>query len=641
MKVLRAWFIAYCWRLSCNYLNVADGASFVRLPVTSVNDGMNDGGDKENKVLYQSSHSNENVNGMMVKSSIMEELRDNTEYKSSVFDSIKRAGDIVKVIGQAGWPLFVSSVIEKKEWTFSQCEKSVSALESLGPTFVKFGQALSSRRDYIPLPMAQALEILCDDMSPCFDTDTAKDILTKELNHEKKELDSILSTLSPEPIAAASVGLVYTAYLSNGQKVAVKIQRPNIDEVVYQDTMLLQRVSQLLDTLPFIQTDLGKAVDEFMTRIWEELDYQKEVENAQLFAQLYSAPNGTMIHRLQLPKSTTPPGVIVPHVYEHLCTPHIIIMEWIQGTKLTSDNDGSVDDGLNAQENLKLVEQALFVTLCQLLDTGIMHADPHGGNLLKVNSTQLAYLDFGLLATIPESVRDALVCAVAQLVFHQDVEAVASLFAELDLLPPHVIDDEQERLALTDSLSQILDNVLDYNNDTPSKLHGTTTTVIPKLKFDQLLDGLTKLIPRFQFKLPPYFVNNARALGTLEGIAKSLDPEFNALQLMYPYSLQRLISNPSQSPIVERTLQGLLYDDDGVVNVEKIRTLIRDSSLLTGYTKRQIISDILKTKGGKKLILKLGKDSLQQRLFHQKNGSNKSKKVQKRQQRHRYDYFKL
>ena len=216
-------------------------------------------------------------------------------------------------------------------------------------------------------------------------------------------------------------------------------------------------------------------------------------------------------------------------------------------------------------------------------------------------SKSLAYLDFGLLATIPSQVRDGLVCAVAQLVFARDVEAVASLFGELDLLPSEVLSVPEERNALTSALSLTMDEVLEY-----PKVNGTApSTSIPSLRFDKLLDGLIRLVPRFQFRLPPYFINNARALGTLEGIARSLDPQFNCLQLMYPYALYRILQNPSGSTVITSTLQNLIRSKEtGRLDRQKVSQLLRDSALFTGFSKRKIFLDIVKTKGGKIFIVK-------------------------------------
>jgi Predicted unusual protein kinase len=480
-----------------------------------------------------------------------------------------------------------------------------------------------------------------------FDTATAKEIIEKELrgaNVDQVRIAILLDSLSSEPVAAASVGQVYKGYLLDYGEVAVKVQRPGIREIVEKDAALLKSLASFVESIPspnfkgrLVNTEVKAAVDEFMSRIFEELDYTNEASNAKKFAGLYSNKYGSA--RKGLPGK----GVVVPEIMSDYCTENVLVMEWISGKKLTSlgnetDTLGvskGTDDSTRRRreylrekkENLALVEQALFVTLSQLLEHGCMHADPHGGNLLKVvpqassssgssssgssnpkakhTKATLAYLDFGLLATIPEQVRDGLVCAVSQLVFAKDVEAVASLFGELDLMPQEVLNDPVERAALTNALSKTLEEVLIYpggDNILTQQPQSAETTEIPKLKFDKLLDGLVRLVPRFQFQLPPYFINNARALGTLEGIARSLDPNFNAFSLMYPYALNRILQNPTGSPVVEATLQNMVRSKDtGKIDGEKIRRLLRDSALFTGFSKRRVLRDILRTKGGKQL----------------------------------------
>jgi aarF domain-containing kinase len=532
---------------------------------------------------------------------------------------------------QDGWEMFWSANSKWKSTKISNADRVVNALESLGPTYVKFGQALSSRPDIIPKSLAESLCALQDNMA-AFDTDVAKLIIETELKNagvEEIRIAILLDSLSPAPVAAASVGQVYKGYLLDVGEVAIKVQRPGIRRMVEKDAALLRSLASFVESIPspsssgrLVNTEVKSAVDEFMSRIFEELDYTNEAANAIKFANLYSNKYGSA--RESLPGK----GVVVPEIMSDYCTDNVIVMEWITGSKLTSIGENSDNKGLTPdpdkkmndlkerKENLALVEQALYITLSQLLEYGTMHADPHGGNLLKVRDTRkgnsaknpkstLAYLDFGLLATIPEQVRDGLVCAVSQLVFAKDVEAVASLFGELNLMPLEIVNDPYERAALTQALTKTMEEVLVYPEGedilTPTN-RASENTNIPTLKFDKLLDGLVRLVPRFKFQLPPYFINNARALGTLEGTARSLDPNFNAFALMYPYALNRILQNPTNSPVVADTLQKMVRNSEtGKIDREKIRRLLRDSALYTGYSKRRVLKDILKTKGGKDL----------------------------------------
>lgn len=222
-----------------------------------------------------------------------------------------------------------------------------------------------------------------------------------------------------------------------------------------------------------------------------------------------------------------------------------------------------------------------------------------------------------MLSTVPPQVRDGLVCAVCYLVFAKDVDAVASLFGELQLLPADIMEDPVERAALTAAMEITLDQALVYKQNPDD-----SSTQIPTLKFDKLLDALTRLVPRFRFQLPPYFINNARAMSTLEGIARSLDPSFNVFQVMYPFALNRLLTNPTNSPVVDKTLQELIRDPATQrIDARKATQILNDSALITGYSKRRVLYDILKTRGGRKLGIAIAKEEAQ---FH--NPLSRSKK---------------
>ncbi|KAG7369460.1 ABC1 family-domain containing protein [Nitzschia inconspicua] len=599
--------------------------------------------------------------------------------------------------------------------TTTVAQQFTTLLETLGVTYVKFGQALSARPDIVPRPLAEALVKLQDQMDvdiqlqqksnvqtilrnewnilPYNHTTTNDD--TKLIQQRQRRQQQLIDTLSEMPVAAASIGVVYSAMYDDDTKVCIKIQRPDIHTIVQQDAQLLRSLARLLESIPavpvlmsssttstanndnnnnnnnnnnnkkkknrFIQTNLTGAVDEFMSRITEELDYRNEAANIQLFGSLYS-------HRLRRNPTTTTTTrkmwqtknnhnnnnnnnnnniqVVVPQVYPELCTERVVVMEWIDGIKLVDlqrqrrqrqavkhNNNNNDEDEEDQQVTQDLIRQGIDCTLSQLLDTGILHADPHGGNLLKVvthennnnnnnnkhdkydkgrikSSTattptyRLGYVDFGLLSTVPSTVQDGLVCAVAQLIFAKNVTAVANLFGELQLLPSTVLDDPSEREALSLELNTALSQVLVYNGDDIDTTD--TTSNIPTLRFDKLLEVLSRLVPRFQFQLPPYFLNNARALGTLEGMAKEMDPSFNVLQSLYPFTIQRLLDNPSNSPVVDATLTSLVEDSvTGKIQRQKVQQLIDDASYYSGYPRRKIIKDVLKSHNGRRLVRRL------------------------------------
>jgi len=504
----------------------------------------------------------------------------------------------------------------------TNAERAALAAERAGPTFAKFGQALSARSDIVPPVLAEALSKLQDDMEATFDTATAKEMIQRELAQkgvDAKIVKGLIETLGEVPVGKASIAQVYKAELANYGPVAIKLQRPGIRDLVQQDTVLLRRTAEFLESLPSILPASSKtkrrdrlvamklvdAVDEFMSRVTEELDYHAETQNMAKFASLYSHTNGTC-------KNV---NVVVPEVLTDLCTENVIVMEWIEGTKVT---DLSLSDD-SLTENILILESASAATLTQLFDTGVMHADPHSGNLLKVRmddgKVMLGYLDYGMVSTIPEQVRDGLVCAIAQMVFAKNVEAVVLLFTELQLLRAETLEDPTERAALIDAMEKIMENVMVF----PETLESGETP-IPDLNFDSLLGGLSLLVARFEFQLPPYFINNARALATLEGITKKLNPKYKTMTDIYPVALRRLFHNPSGSPVVEATLLDLAKDPlTGVATIERLAQLIGDSARLSGNTRLRVVKDILRTKGGIRMSRKIMLEVFRGKLTRKKS----------------------
>ncbi len=513
------------------------------------------------------------------------------------------AGPISVSLFKSGWPndedqwneFWKLPATANRNRTLAQ--QLALSLEVMGPTYVKFGQALASRPDIVPRSLAVALSSLQDRMQPFED---ARSILQRELPNTP-DRDAILASLSDVPVAAASIGQVYSAYLSNQAKVAIKVQRPGIRDVVEEDARLFLYVATALESVKvngqrLIQTDLIGAVDEFMSRLREELDYRIEASNIETFASLYS-------HRRNSSTSTsTSIQVVVPNVYPELCSNNVLVMEWIDGTKLID-----LETEQSSQESLDLIRQGIECTLSQLLETGVMHADPHGGNLWKykdptddeLSKPRLAYVDFGLMSKVPVEVRDGLVCAVAELVFERNVTAVANMFGELALIPDSVLNDPVQMEALGKELEIALAEVLVYTNS-----NAQSSSTLPQLRFDKLLNVLSRLVPQFQFQLPPYFLNNARALSTLEGMAREIQPNFNVLQYLYPYALERILANPTGSPVVATTLEHLITNN-GRIDNHKIQQLVKDITKLTGCSKRKLFRDVVKSSNGPRLLRRI------------------------------------
>ena len=212
-------------------------------------------------------------------------------------------------------------------------------------------------------------------------------------------------------------------------------------------------------------------------------------------------------------------------------------------------------------------------------------------------------------------------CAVARLLFDRNIGAVADLFTDLMLLPDDELRAGGTRCDLEAALTALADRVLvppstvrtgagstaaagsaaGGGGGGATRAATTTASTLPTLRFDRLIAELAVLAPRFALQLPTYFLNNARALATLEGMARSADPSFDVLQAVYPFALRRLLADPTGSPRLRRTLDALTRDADGRIDLARVRRLVDEASGLSGRPRRSLLLEALRTPGGRRL----------------------------------------
>eukprot|EP00566_Odontella_aurita_P005376 CAMPEP_0113542832 /NCGR_PEP_ID=MMETSP0015_2-20120614/9827_1 /TAXON_ID=2838 /ORGANISM="Odontella" /LENGTH=640 /DNA_ID=CAMNT_0000442935 /DNA_START=80 /DNA_END=1999 /DNA_ORIENTATION=+ /assembly_acc=CAM_ASM_000160 len=516
-------------------------------------------------------------------------------------------------LAASDWDAFWSRRIRGKT---SNAQRVAQGFQQLGPTFVKLGQAMATRPDILNVQLANELANLQDNMTT-FDNRVAKRIIRRDLAALTKDkskryagntwdsttLESFMGSLSAKPVAAASIAQVYKGTLPGYGDVAVKVQRPRIRKKVELDATLFHSAATWMESLKWPSgtpmhgerlvgsMKIVSTVDEFTTRVFEEMDFEREAKNIELFGRLYSHKRG----------SSKSAKVVVPEVFPELSGRRVLVMEWIEGKKLTNICDSCEEREEVVKENLVLVKKSIEFTLSQLIDTGILHADPHAGNLLKVplpgGKVELGYLDYGLISNISQRVRDGIVCAVVQLVFARNIEAVADLLVDLEMIPEERMMNPIERKELVDALKQSFDDILLWPKDENGR-----STAVPKVRFENLISSLTSLISVFEFTVPPYFLNNARALATLEGMALKLDPDFNILRVIYPYSINRLMRNPSVGRLAEEQfLEICRSPDTKLFDLNRSMMLLNDWALLTGYRKRKVFWDLATSAGGRRV----------------------------------------
>ena len=410
-------------------------------------------------------------------------------------------------------------------------------LTRLGPAYIKLGQALSIRPDLLsPVAMVE-LQKLCDKV-PSFDSKVAYQAICDELGISS--VYDVFEDITPEPVAAASLGQVYIAHLKERDpktnkrvKVAVKVQRPFVLETVTIDLFIVRSVGKVVGSwFPDLKrrVDIVALLDEWAARFFEELDYVKELEHTERFAE-------SMAEEL--------PQVIVPKSYPEYTSRKVLVSEWIEGEKLAQSTASDVGD---------LVNLGVICYLKQLLDTGFFHADPHPGNMIRTPDGRLAILDFGLMAEIDNEIKYGMVEAISHLI-HRDYEAIVQDFVTLEFIPPGT-----NLSPILPVLSKVFDQALEGGG-------------AKAINFQELAADLAQITFDYPFRIPPYFALIIRAIGVLEGIALVGDPDFAIVDEAYPYLSKMLLTDPS--PRLRESLKYTIYGKEGVFDVDKVIDILQ------------------------------------------------------------------
>ena len=408
-------------------------------------------------------------------------------------------------------------------------------LEELGPTFIKFGQVLSTRADLLPAGFAEALIGLQDNCAP-MPAATVQEALAQGLGRPPLQM---FREFDPVPIASASIAQVHRAVTHDGREVAVKVQRRGIREDLLRDLDLLRFLAVLAEKIieESGMVTPGGIVKEFESALLGELDFERERRMIQRF-------------RNNMVGKTRP--YVVPEVFEDLSSPTILTMEFMRGTRLTE---------LTPQfDRQKIANNIVMGAFEQLFVDGLFHADPHPGNCLVLPDNRLVLLDFGSVGQISYAMRQTLVVLVVS-VGIRDAEGVARLLYRVG------IPDERVSLhRLRDACASLFDEFL--------RDRATLASVKPA----RLLRELFDLAARFRVRIPSEYALIARASMTVEGVIRQLDPDLEVLSMAKPI-IRRLVEEQFTLPEL---------GDSTIKNLLRARDLFRELPL----TASQILLDL-------------------------------------------------
>jgi ubiquinone biosynthesis protein len=372
------------------------------------------------------------------------------------------------------------------------------ALEELGPTFVKLGQILSTRPDLVGRTLADELKTLLDE-TPSDPPEVVRGIVENELG---QPIEDLFLEFDERPIASASIGQVHRARLKSGQQVVVKVQHAGIQDVVRKDLDVLSGLAQLVERLPeFAAYHPVQTVAEFQRSLRRELDFGREERNLQHFyARFHDNP------KIEIPQPVT-----------ELCTPRVLTMEMLEGTKLSELNEAN-------SRHFDLDEIAgcgaeLFLEM--IFADGFFHADPHPANVMILPGNRIGLLDFGMVGRVDERLREDIEDLLMAIV-HQDAALLTSLIIRIGSAPAQL-----DRSALQNDLA---DYVGVYGNQP-----------LDRFVLSDALEEMIDMIFRYRIVLPGQVTMILKVFITLEGTSQLLSPRFSLMQVIQRYQRKALV----------------------------------------------------------------------------------------------------
>ncbi len=414
------------------------------------------------------------------------------------------------------------------------------SLDDLGPTFVKFGQLLSTRSDILPEGVLFELQKLQDTAKP-MPSGVAQTIIERELGASVEE---VFASFDAVPLGSASIGQVHRAVLRGGEIVAVKVQRPEAPGRVESDLELMREFADFLDRRfgQRILVDVRGLVAEFETVIRRELDYTAEAAHARRFAVNFAG---------------TP--VVIPSVYLELSTSQVLTLQYVEGTRFRDIRPLL----LTPSERRRVASMGADAIFRMAFEDGFFHGDPHPGNLLLTPGGELALLDFGMVGYMSRG----------------DIEALSRLFIAV------IQRDAAAALRGLESLGvRYAPEVrADLVRDLREFLNKYSGLSVGEVTLGQALSELIALSRRYRLRVPPVFPLLTKALVTAEGLARSIDPTINVYEVARPYAqrllLERYDPESALEGVRELAIEYARYVEDYPEQLRLLLTEVADGEL--------------------------------------------------------------
>ena len=411
------------------------------------------------------------------------------------------------------------------------------ALIEMGATFIKLGQFLSVRKDIISEELAEELVSLQDRVPP-FEIEVLRQTIERELGAPPEQL---FKEFDPTPIASASIGQVHRARLQDGRPVVVKVQRPDLAEIFYQDLGYMRFIARIGPVIRPSQDWSGWLAlsEEFGRTLFEEIDYIKEGRNADRIR------NALKEHK----------SMRVPRVFWKLTGRRVLTLEYLPGIKI----DNVAEISRSGIDPVSIGNNLVAAYMEQVLTHGFFHADPHAGNLAVGPDGSIVIYDFGMVGEISQLQREAILGCIASVINVNPAELIKNLVI-LGVVKEDVKQDAMERA---------VQPFIEYYKGKQ----------IRELDFSNLEHDIDQIAMDRSLKLPPSLAYLLRTGSSLEGIARSLHPNFSFVEAARPSVRKWALANPAQAYLALGYLtQGKLFGQRGVFSQEGLVRLFSSKS---------------------------------------------------------------
>ena len=378
----------------------------------------------------------------------------------------------------------------------TRAERMRMAVEELGPTYIKLGQILSTRPDLLPADLIKELSKLQDDVAPT-PFDALKEIIELEL---KMPLTDIFLNISEYPLASASIGQVHKGTLKTGEEVAVKVQRPGIQRTIEVDLEIMLHLATLMERHieEVAQHRPVKIVETYARTLSKEIDYAIEAANITRFSRNFRDN----------------PTVYVPKVYTDHSSSRVLVMEYVSGIKV-SDLDRLDADGLDRK---LIVARGADLIFEQVLIHGFFHADPHPGNIFVLQDNVICLLDFGMVGAVNRETREEFVYLIDSIVQHDETRIVRAL------------------LKLTEWEHE--PDLRHFENDMADFMAQHLFKPLKEIEVGKFLQQMLSVAYHHQLRMAPDTFLMIKALTTIEGVARQLDPQFDLMAQATPFVMK-------------------------------------------------------------------------------------------------------